>query len=300
MIDQQKDINGADDFAGTKTASVKYRSKYSRIENFEYPEGIRLAVNFTINYDAQLTRRLNKEPIMEVTQGEFGGRVGIWRLMDLFDTYDIKLTIFTPGRICELYPESLREAVKRGHELANQPWERRVPSDVELQKDHLRKSTAAIEKLCGKKPVGTRAHKLSLLKNEGYIYISTPNVLDDIPYYIFDDDGQNCMLDLPFAYISDDAMYSHFGWKGSGNVGQRLADPSKAYDIGLSAFRQLYKMGGYMNFCLHGFVSGRSLRIAMLERLIIAMKQRPGVWFPTCEELARYCLDKFPPPAEVK
>jgi hypothetical protein len=30
------------------------------------------------------------------------------------------------------------------------------------------------------------------------------------------------------------------------------------------------------------------------------MKQRPGVWFPTCEDLARYCIDNFPAPAEVK
>lgn len=298
----ETDIDVADDLAGIKTAIMRSYSKCSRIDNFEYPEGIRLAVNFTINYDAQLTRRLKKEPVMELTMGEFGGRVGVWRLMDLCDKYDIKLTVFTPGRICELYPESLKEAVKQGHEVANCSWEKCVPSDVELEKDHLRKTTAAIEKLCGKKPVGARMdQKHSLLKNEGYIYKSRAgNIADDIPYYEFDEEGQNCMLNLPFTYVMDDAMHFHFGWLGSGNAGQRLADPSKVYDIWLSAFRQLYKMGRYMNILLHGFASGRSLTVAMLENLIIEMKKWPGVWFPTCEELARYCIDRFPPPPEVK
>jgi hypothetical protein len=55
-----------------------------------------------------------------------------------------------------------------------------------------------------------------------------------------------------------------------------------------------------MNIVLHPFVSGRSLRIAMLEKLILQMKQRPGVWFPTCQELARYCIDRFPQGAVPK
>ena len=300
MMQYKKNINGREIMANS--LGPRYHSNYSRIKNFKYPKGVRLAINFTIDYDAQLNRRLKNEPVMELTQGEFGGRVGIWRLMDLFNKYNIKLTLFTPGRICELYPETLKEATNRGHEVANHMWEHRVPSDVELEKDHLRKTTMAIGKLCGRKPIGTRSfHKLSLLKNEGYIYISPlAYVADDVPYYIFDNEGQNCMLNLPFHYILDDAMYFHFGWFGSGNAGQRLADPSKVYDIWLSAFRQLYKMGRYMNICLHDFVSGRSLRIAMLERLIVEMKKRPDVWFPTCEALAQYCIDRFPPPAEVK
>jgi len=37
-------------------------------------------------------------------------------------------------------------------------------------------------------------------------------------------------------------------------------------------------------------VSGRALRVAMLDRLIAAMKALPGVWFASCEEVARHCL----------
>jgi hypothetical protein len=32
------------------------------------------------------------------------------------------------------------------------------------------------------------------------------------------------------------------------------------------------------------------LRIAMLDRLINRMKALPGVWFPSCEDVARHIL----------
>ena len=53
---------------------------------------------------------------------------------------------------------------------------------------------------------------------------------------------------------------------------------------------QQYQQGGYMNICMHPFVSGRALRIAMLDRLISRMKALPGVWFPTCEQVARHII----------
>ncbi len=272
-------------------------SMYFPIEHFEYPKGVRFAVNFTIDFDAQINRRLKCEPAMELTQGEFGGRVGIWRLIDLFDLHGIKLTLFTPGRICELYPKALRQAARRGHEIANHMWEHQVPSEPDLEKDHLQKATGAIERLCGRRPAGTRSsHKVSSLKSEGYIYTSNEGA-DDLPYYVLSEDGKGWMLNLPYHYVLDDAMYFHFSWYGSGSAGQRLADPGKVFEIWLSAFRQLYQTGRYMNIIIHGFVSGRSLRVAMINRLLFEMKQKPGIWFCTCEELARYCIDKYPPPA---
>ena len=65
-------------------------------------------------------------------------------------------------------------------------------------------------------------------------------------------------------------------------------------------FLQQYQHGGYLNICMHPFVSGRALRVAMLDRLITRMKELPGVWFPSCEEVARWCLEKFPPQGEAE
>ncbi len=90
-------------------------------------------------------------------------------------------------------------------------------------------------------------------------------------------------------------MYFHFGWVASENAGQRLADCDAVHDIFLAHFERLHADGKYMNICVHDFVSGRGMRVRMLDRLITEMKRRPGVWFPTCETVARYCLEQFPP-----
>ena len=77
-----------------------------------WPQGVRIAVNFTADFDTMLLRRLLNEPPQQLAKGEFGGRVGIWRLIELFDSHDIKATIFTPGRICELYPRAVKAAAE--------------------------------------------------------------------------------------------------------------------------------------------------------------------------------------------
>src|SRR3981189_3282146 len=132
------------------------------------PEGVRIAVNFTCDFDAMLLRRLLNEPPMQLAKGEFGGRVGIWRLIELFDSHAIKATIFTPRRICELYPQAVKAASRSGHEIADHMWEHQVPKDSELEREHLRRAKDAIEKLTGHRPVGTRSwHTRHLLPQEG-------------------------------------------------------------------------------------------------------------------------------------
>jgi peptidoglycan/xylan/chitin deacetylase (PgdA/CDA1 family) len=173
-------------------------------------------------------------------------------------------------------------------------WEHQVPKDPDLEREHLRRAKDAIEKLTGHRPVGTRSwHTRRLLLEEGYIYNShdTP---DHRPHYIGEPDGSKALLNLPFHYAIDDAMFFSFAWLNSENDAQRMMDPEHVEEIWWAAFLQQYQQGGYLNICMHPFVSGRALRIAMLDRLIERMKRLPGVWFPTCEQVARHVLAAHP------
>jgi peptidoglycan-N-acetylglucosamine deacetylase len=87
-------------------------------------------------------------------------------------------------------------------------------------------------------------------------------------------------------------MFFSFAWLNTENAAQRMADPDRVLELWWDAFWQQYQQGGYLNICLHPFVSGRSMRIAMLDQLITRMKALPGVWFATCEDVARHCLGK--------
>jgi len=279
-----------------RAAAESYGARHVHLEHFAYPPGVRMAVNLTVDFDAMLLRRVHNEPPMQLAKGEFGGRVGIWRLLELFASHGVQATIFTPGRICELYPQAVVAAARAGHEIADHMWEHRVPRERELEYDHLVKSTQALERLTGRRPVGTRSHHTpALLTQLGYIYTST-GTADHLPYYVADAQHQHVLLNLPFHYAIDDAMFYNFGWIGSGPQGQRLADPESVLDIWWEAFQYLYKQGSYLNVCMHPFISGRALRTATLDRFITRMQALPGVWFTTCETLARYCLEHFPPP----
>jgi peptidoglycan-N-acetylglucosamine deacetylase len=262
-----------------------------RIPKIVWPENVRCAVNVTLDFDAQLARRVLDEPRMELTEGEYGGRVGIWRLMDVCTRHDVGLTMFVPGRICELYPAALRDGARRGFEIASHMWEHRTPADPELQRDHLKRTTEALEQTTGQRPVGQRAlgWNFDVLAELGYRYVSN-DMADDQPYWA--SERGHTLLNLPFPWALDDAMYYKFGWVRGVPNAQRIVDPDTVHEIFLAAFRQIHRMGGYMNITLHEMHSGRASRAAMLDRLFTEMKRHEGVWFPTCEQVARLCTEQ--------
>src|SRR5947209_19155138 len=106
------------ELADLRSVADAYAARHQFIPDLTWPSGARIAVNFTADFDAMLLRRLLNEPPMQLAKGEFGGRVGIWRLIELFDTHGVKATFFTPGRICELYPDAVQAAPRSAHEAA--------------------------------------------------------------------------------------------------------------------------------------------------------------------------------------
>lgn len=264
------------------------------IPDLVWPEGVRCAVNFTLDFDAMLLRRLLNEPWGQRAKGEFGGRVGIWRILDMFDRHDVKVTVFTPGRICELYPKALHRAVAAGHELADHMWEHDVATDPVIEEAHLSRTLAALSEIAGEPVIGTRSsHTQALLRDKGVLYNSFTSA-SRMPLYEYDEAGANPILQLPFHYALDDAMFFSFGWLATPNQAQRIMDVDEVFEIWWQAFEQEYRRSGYVNFLLHPFVSGHALRVDMLERLIQRMKTLPGVWFPTCAEVARHILTHYP------
>ena len=208
-------------------AAKQHLARHEPITDPKWPNGARIAVNFTADFDAMLLRRLLNEPPMQLAKGEFGGRVGIWRLIELFDSHGIKATIFTPGRICELYPQALRAASKSGHEIADHMWEHRVPKEPELERDHLRKTTRRAREARRQARPSARAAstRRELLLEEGYIYNSHDSA-DHRPHYLQRrQTARTPLLNLPFHYAIDDAMFFSFAWLRTANAAQRIIGP---------------------------------------------------------------------------
>ena len=168
-----------------------------------------------------------------------------------------------------------------------------MPRDPEIERDHVFRAAAALEAAVGTRPVGSRSGlSNALLMEAGYLYNSHGSA-HHLPYYRRDRSGK-VLLNLPFHYAIDDAMYYSFAWLGSDNPAQRISEPGRVMEMWWDAFEQQYEAGGYLNICMHPFVTGRALRVAMLEQLIERMKEKPGVWFSTCRDVAGRVVRQHP------
>jgi len=222
------------------------------------------------------------EPVAR-SKGQFGPKVGLPRILNLLDKYAIKSTFFVPGWTAETYPESVREIVRRGHEIGVHGYKHENLAQLNSKEDEVeifRKSIGRLQALTGQRPLGFRApdwefspYTMENLVKFNFKYDSS--LMDNEEPYIIKSNGK---VELPVAWSWDD-------W-GPFEVHRR--SPRVVFDAWIQEFYALYaaKMP-YFNLTMHPQTIGRTSRIAMLENLIKAMRRRSGVEFCRCIDVAR-------------
>jgi peptidoglycan/xylan/chitin deacetylase (PgdA/CDA1 family) len=145
-----------------------------------------------------------------------------------------------------------------------------------------------LTKAAGKKPVGYRAPSWQFsqwtpgqIKAAGFLYDSSLMASDDA-YEIMIDGQPSGVVELPIERIVDDFPY--FG----GNADGSSPAPSAVLEVFQSEFDVAYDEGGLYVLTMHPHITGHRSRVAMLDKLIQHMKSKPGVWFATHEDVARY------------
>lgn len=113
-----------------------------------------------ITNDVETTSILNHK--LRDKTGEYVLNQGMPRLLDLYDKYGVKATFFYTGHIAQLYPEVVKMAYARGHEVGSHGLTHEVDQafDVltpEQQLDHLRQSKQILEDIIGDEVVSFRA-----------------------------------------------------------------------------------------------------------------------------------------------
>ena len=106
-------------------------------------------------------------------------------VLDLFDRAGVKATLFTLGWVAQRYPQLLRRAAERGHEIASHGWDHRrvFTMDEGIFRADLARARAAIEDAAGVAVTGYRAPSFSIdartpwahpvLAEGGYAYSSS-------------------------------------------------------------------------------------------------------------------------------
>lgn len=113
-----------------------------------------------ITNDVETTSILNHK--LRDKTGEYVLNQGMPRLLDLYDKHGVKATFFFTGHIAQLYPEVVRMAYARGHEVGSHGLTHEVSKafDVlspEEQLSHLRQSKQILEDIIGEEVISFRA-----------------------------------------------------------------------------------------------------------------------------------------------
>jgi peptidoglycan/xylan/chitin deacetylase (PgdA/CDA1 family) len=282
------------------------RTTNSRTFAPRWPAGARCAASLTLHVDAQTVWvALGQDSIMNLSLGEFGARVGVWRILELLEKHKIKASFFVPGWTAEHYPDMVRACANGGHEIGyhgyshtradvgwtGSDWDRRQEADT------LDRTLDLLERISGQRPRGYcfefSPHTLDLLLDRGFLY-GNSHQADDIPYWWFRDGRATRFLELPFDWIlSDSTHYLHLLWPWMGQP----RSPNEALEIWKAEFDGAYRFGRYFLLTNHPQWSGRSSRILGLERLIQHIRSFEDVWWATTGEVAAYWHATYPPVA---
>ena len=260
-------------------------------EDLSWPEGRRIAVMLSFDFQGGEDLRPNKNGIMnheQWTQAEYGPRTGVWRILRILDECGVKATFLTCGGIAERYPDQVNAIVQHGHEVAGHGYHHEVARDLtkEQEREVIEKTTAMIEKRAGKRPVGWRSctqspNSIELLMENGYLWNSN-SFSYDLPFLW--DHEKRTLVELPRQPFGDGRAYGH---GDSGN-------PNDALVIWKGMFDEFYeesKLGpAFCPFQFHPFISSRPGRARALKEIIQYMKKHEGVWFAKGSEVAEIAL----------
>ncbi len=258
-----------------------------------WPGEARCVVSFTVDFDGtgnEVGRK--QDPVGVHSAGAYSARQGIPRMLRIFDHHQIPSTFFIPGYDAEQNPDTVRDILAAGHEVAAHGY---VHESWDISEDEeealLRKSHAILSDLMGKPPVGWRSpggqkstRTLAVLRELGYIYDSSDKDYD-WPYpAIVSNERSAEMIELPnnTSSLDDAPLY----------VGAALT-PLEMLELWKAEFDYIYNHTGYFLLTYHprsGFGSGTPARARVIDRLLEHIKGFPGVRFVKMDELARWCL----------
>jgi peptidoglycan/xylan/chitin deacetylase (PgdA/CDA1 family) len=259
-----------------------------------WPEGARVAVAISFDFDNETpSLRDNQTSPSLMSNGQYGARAGLPRVLALLEEYDVPSSFFIPAVSALLYPEEVKKIVAAGHEIGVHGWihERNSGLEKRDEKELLERAVETLTRLTGKKPVGIRTpswdyspHTLEIIQELGLLYDSSL-MADDAPYELVSAGRPTGIVELPVEWILDDAPY--FSMSRFGNLRPHTT-PDEVYTIWKAEFDMAYEEGGLFLLTTHPHIIGHRSRIAMLERLLQHIRQRPGVWFATHEQVARH------------
>ncbi|HLJ50845.1 MAG TPA: polysaccharide deacetylase [Bryobacteraceae bacterium] len=256
-----------------------------------WPGNARVAVclSFDVDNESYLLARGETSPTT-LSAADFGAQSGLPRILQLLDRYQVPATFFIPAVSALLHPEMIPAILKSGrNEIGVHGWIHEFPPALDSAAEEERLMNQAIDyltKAAGKRPVGYRApswafskNTLGLVRKSGFLYDSSLQAMDE-PYELMSNGEDTGIVELAIDWTLTETPYL-----GRGGT---LPQPELLFQLYKDEFDGAYQEGTMFVLTLHPHVSGHRAPLEQLNRLVAYMKSKPGVWFATGEQIARY------------
>lgn len=260
-----------------------------------WPGGARVAVLLSFDVDNETVwLRNNDTNVGGLSQGEYGSRVALGRILKLLDENEIPASFFGPAVSFSLAPQMIEMIQAPGrHEIGVHGWihERNATLPREDEERLLRQAVQRMTELIGKRPIGYRApswnfsdNTLDLLMEMGFLYDSSL-MADDRPYEIVANGEPTGFVELPVDWILDDAPLMN-------PLGDRYESPRDVLEVYKDEFDVAYEEGTMFLLTMHPHYIGHRSRIVVLRELIEHINKKPDVWFGTHEQAVRWVREQ--------
>lgn len=263
-------------------------------------EGLPACLTFDFDAESNWIARdpANAGRPIALSNGTYGPKVGLGRILTLLDRYGAKTTFFVPGWVAERWPSQVEDIASRGHEIAHHGYLHEWPDTLdgpEAERELLERGSDAIQKICGQRPRGYRSpgeiteDTLCLLESAGFQYSSNFHD-DDAPYLLQGNGLTGQLVELPYQFQLDDAPFCAFDLR---LPGRQLYPPRMMLEIWEGEYEALCEEASvYFMLICHPQYVGRASRIPVLERLVRRIAEDDRAYFARCDEIAEACRDK--------
>ena len=220
---------------------------------------------------------------------DYGVRVGIWRMIDALDKFDLRASVLLNADVCQRYPRIIEEGNKRhwawlAHGKNNSTFE--AGMSVDQERAYLTEVVQTIEQGTGSRPKGWLGPALTetfntpeLLAELGLSYL-LDWCGDDQPFPLNVKAGR--MISVPYSIEMNDVSLF---------VGKSLSGADFAQMV-MDQFDVLYEEGArsarVMCLALHPFIVNQPFRHKYLERALEYIVGHSGVWRATSDDIAEW------------
>jgi peptidoglycan-N-acetylglucosamine deacetylase len=256
-----------------------------------WPNGARVAVLLSFDVDNEtVSLRFGEPTIGALSQGQYGSRVALPRVVNLLDRHSIPASFFIPAVSLMIAPEQVDVIKKSGrHEFAVHGWIHEMNTTLPRDAEHrlVKQAIDTLTRMTGTRPVGYRApswnfspNTLSIIRELGFTYESSL-MADESPYELLQNGAPTGIVELPVEWIMDDAPLFN-------PQGNSYSAPRDVAQVWIDEFDRAYRERTMFLLTMHPHIIGHRSRIVALELLIAHIKRTPGVWWATHREAADY------------